>query len=198
MRFVLNTVLLFLLALCGLWAQSPMPEAGLAIRLDNQDDRLYATHSQHPFGSRLKVINLLNNTELELIVEGKNENTQALIEISSLASDFLDISDGVLTQVRIEVMSIPTTAPAMRPRAGQVTQIGNALVSGSGNELTASHPSIPFGREVNLTNISNGRTVTVKITGRFPAAVDRIIEISPAAGRALGIQNSGQVNLETE
>ena len=199
MRVVLSTVLLLIVALSGLGAQQQnMPQMGLALRLDNRDDRLFVTHPNYPFGSRLKITNLLNGMELELIVEGTpNNNTQALIEISSLASDFIGIPRGVLNQVRIDVMSVPTAAPAMRPRIGSFSQTGNAVVQGSATDLSGSHPSIPLGRDVSLTNPSNGRRVNVRITGRSRASTERIIDISPAAGRALGITSRGQVRLES-
>ena len=194
----IGVFLLLLIALSGLGAQQHPPEMGMALRLDNRDDRLFVTHPNFPFGTRLKVTNLLNGMELELVVEGKpNNNTWALIEISSLSSEFIGVPRGILNQVRLDVMSVPTATPAMRPRIGSFVQTGNAVVQGSGNDLSAAHPSIPIGRDVSLTNASNGRTVTVRITARARASTERIIEISPAAGRALGIGNAGQVRLES-
>ena len=199
MKIFVSGVLFLIIALTGLGAQQQhMPEMGMALRLENRDDRLFVNHPHYPFGTRLKIINLLNSMELELVVEGKpNTNTWALVEISSLASDFIGVPRGVLNQVRVEVMAVPTAAPAMRPRIGNFNQTGNALVQGSATSLSASHPSIPIGRDVDLTNTSNGRSVTVRITARSRASTERIIEISPAAGRALGITNTGQVRLES-
>ena len=198
MKKIVCSVLFLIIVLSGVWAQQYMPEMGMALRLDNRDDRLFVNHPHYPFGTRLKIINLLNQMELELTVEGKpNTNTWALIEISSLASDFIGVPRGVLNQVRIEVMAVPTAAPAMRPRIGSFSQSGNAVVQGSSTELTASHPSIPIGRDVVLTNSSNGRSITVSVTARSRAATDRIIEISPAAGRSLGISGVGQVRLQS-
>ena len=199
MKNFLCGILLYLIVISATGAQQHLPEMGMALRVDSTGDRLFVNHPQHPFGTRLKIINMLNNTELELNVDGKpNNNTWALIEVSSLASEFLGIPRGILNQVRIEVLAVPTTTPAMRARIGAITQTGNAVVQGNRTDLSASHPSIPIGRTVELTNTNNGIRVNVTITGRCQANVGRVIEISPPAARALGIQNSGQVRLESK
>ena len=197
-RTILGCILLFLVGLAGLGAQQHPPEVGMALRYENTGERLFVTHRTFPFGTRLRVTNLLNNAELELTVDGTPiDNPRVMIGVSSLASDFLGIPSRVLNQVQIEVLSVPPAAPAMRPRLGAITQTGNAVVVGNATTLTASHPSIPIGRTAVLTNTSNNRRATVTINGRCPAARDRIIEISPAVARALDIRNSGQVRLES-
>ena len=199
MKKIAGSILLFLIVITGLGAQQHLPEMGMALRISGSGDRLFVNHPRHPFGTRLKVINLLNNTELELNVEGTpGSGTWAWVELSSLAGDFLGIPGGVLNQVRVEVLSVPTAAPAMRPRVGNITQTGNALVRGNRTDLSASHPSIAIGRRLQLTNTSNGRSVVVTVTARCQASVERIIEISPSAASALGISNSGQIRLVSQ
>ena len=191
------SILFCLVVITTLGAQENLPEMGLALRHNTADGRLYVNHRDHPFGARLKITNLVNDAYLEVNVEGKPSHPRALIELSPLASDFLGMPPNVLVQVFIEVLSVPTAAPAMRTRTGHFIQTGNASVMGSRTDLSASHPSIPIGRTVSLTNTGNGRSVNVTVTARCRATVDRVIEISPAAGRALGIQSSGQIRLET-
>jgi rare lipoprotein A len=50
--------------------------------------------------------------------------------------------------------------------------------------LTAAHRSLPFGSIV-LVHAANGRSVTVRINDRGPFVRGRIIDLSPAAARAL-------------
>ena len=198
MKKITASFLLLILVLAGLGAQQHMPEMGMALRLNDRENRLFVNHPQHPFGTRLRVINLLNNTELELNVEGRpNTNTWALVEVSALAGEFLGVPGGVLNQVRIDVLAVPTATPAMRPRVGNINQTGNAVVQGSRSDLSAAHPSIAIGRRVELTNVSNGRSATITIAARCQASAGRIIEISPAAASALGISNSAQVRLRS-
>jgi rare lipoprotein A len=44
--------------------------------------------------------------------------------------------------------------------------------------MTASHPSLPFGTKVRVTNQGNGRSVVVTITDRGPFVRGRIIDVS--------------------
>ncbi len=52
--------------------------------------------------------------------------------------------------------------------------------------MTAAHKSLPFGTRVDVTNKRNGRSVTVRIYDRGPFVRGRIIDLSPAAARAIG------------
>ena len=59
------------------------------------------------------------------------------------------------------------------------------------SDLTAAHRSLPFGTRVRVTNLENGRTVTVVINDRGPFVRGRIIDLSKPAARRLGIIRSG-------
>ena len=65
--------------------------------------------------------------------------------------------------------------------------------------LTAAHKTLPFGTIVKITNISNGKTVTVKINDRGPFVEDRIIDVSKSAAVELDFVNEGitEVRIET-
>lgn len=64
--------------------------------------------------------------------------------------------------------------------------------------FTAAHPSLPFGTLVRVTNLGNGRTVTVEITDRGPHIKRRIIDISLAAAHALRMQKQGVARVRVE
>ena len=188
---------MLLLVTAGLSAQE-MPEVGLALRYESAESGLYATHRTHPFGTKLMVTNMLNNTELEVQVGGRPaSNSRALIEISSLAAEFLGIERGVLTQVQIVPQAkTAVEPPAMRTRLS-VKQTGNVVARSTGEDLAGFHPSIALESRVTLTNTANNQKVTITIKGRVQASKERIMEISSAAARALGIRGSGEVQLET-
>nr|WP_081942902.1 septal ring lytic transglycosylase RlpA family protein [Myxosarcina sp. GI1] len=59
------------------------------------------------------------------------------------------------------------------------------------NAHTAAHPSLPFGTQVKVTNVNNGRSVVVRINDRGPFVGGRIIDLSAAAARAVGLVQSG-------
>jgi rare lipoprotein A len=62
-------------------------------------------------------------------------------------------------------------------------------------KMTAAHRTLPFGTQVTVVNRSNGRSVTVRINDRGPFVHGRVIDLSPAAGRALNIDGLASVSL---
>lgn len=58
-------------------------------------------------------------------------------------------------------------------------------------EMTAAHPSLPFGTRVMVTNLDNGRSVEVRVNDRGPFVKNRIIDLSYAAARLLGMVGPG-------
>jgi hypothetical protein len=63
--------------------------------------------------------------------------------------------------------------------------------------LTAAHPSLPFGTKVRVTNKHTGRSVVVRINDRGPFVKGRVIDLSPAAAKAIGVGGIAQVSLST-
>ncbi len=59
--------------------------------------------------------------------------------------------------------------------------------------MTAAHRTLPFGTVVKVTNQRNGRTVSVRINDRGPFKRGRIIDLTPAAAKVLGIDGLGPV-----
>jgi peptidoglycan lytic transglycosylase len=62
--------------------------------------------------------------------------------------------------------------------------------------LTAAHRTLAFGTQVRVTNRRNGRSVTVRINDRGPFVRGRVIDVTPAAARALGFSGVAPVKLE--
>lgn len=61
--------------------------------------------------------------------------------------------------------------------------------------LTAAHPKLPFGSWVRVRNLVNGRSVDVRINDRGPHIKQRVIDLSRAAARALGVSGTDKVEL---
>ncbi len=58
-------------------------------------------------------------------------------------------------------------------------------------QFTAAHRSLPFGTLVLVTNLKNGRSVTVRINDRGPFVPGRIIDLSMAAATEIGLTGQG-------
>ncbi|APW71628.1 septal ring lytic transglycosylase RlpA family protein [Sphingopyxis granuli] len=71
---------------------------------------------------------------------------------------------------------------------------GNRTASGEPfdpDELTAAHRTLPFGSKVRVTNIANGQSVVVRINDRGPFGRGRVIDVSHAAAKEIGMHRSG-------
>ena len=58
-------------------------------------------------------------------------------------------------------------------------------------ELTAAHRKLPLGTLVRVTNMENGKQVTVRINDRGPVYHSRIIDLSMKAAKLLGLKAAG-------
>lgn len=59
------------------------------------------------------------------------------------------------------------------------------------NQMTAAHPTLPFDTWVDITNLRNGRTITLRINDRGPFIKGRVIDVSRRAAKRLGFINDG-------
>lgn len=78
---------------------------------------------------------------------------------------------------------------------------GNRTANGeryNQNSLTAAHRSLPFGTKVRVTNLRNGLSVVVRINDRGPFIRGRIIDLSAAAARTIGLTSSGIARVTVE
>ncbi len=61
--------------------------------------------------------------------------------------------------------------------------------------LTAAHKTLPFGTRVRVVNVHTGRSVVVRINDRGPFIRGRVIDLSKAAARAIGVDGLARVRL---
>jgi rare lipoprotein A len=65
-------------------------------------------------------------------------------------------------------------------------------------KLTAAHRTLPFGTRVRVENLENGRNIELRINDRGPFVEDRIIDVSRAGARALGMLGTGTARVQVE
>ena len=66
------------------------------------------------------------------------------------------------------------------------------------HQLTAAHRYLPMGTVAKVTNLENRKSVTVRINDRGPYAKKRILDLSRAAARALGLIKQGTALVRIE
>ena len=65
-------------------------------------------------------------------------------------------------------------------------------------DMTAAHKNLPFGTYVMVTNLNNGKSITVRINDRGPFVKGRIIDLSYAAAKMLDMIDSGTAPVRIE
>ena len=68
----------------------------------------------------------------------------------------------------------------------------------SQDELTACHPTLPFGSEVRVVNLRNHKSVVVRITDRAELVKGRVIDLSHAAAEKLNMTKAGVARVSIE
>lgn len=66
------------------------------------------------------------------------------------------------------------------------------------HDMTAAHRELPLGSRVEVRNLENGKSVRVEITDRGPFKKGRIVDMSYAAAKALGMMQKGTARVELQ
>ncbi len=163
----------------------------------------------------------VNNEELVEI----NSQTRSPDTTNNLAEDALQTTNrlrrllGNASPLN-QILNLPARLPVSIPKLPSEINIGPVKVTlrgvasyygydGSGNStasgqrfnpegLTAAHRHLPFGTKVRVTNTRNGRSVVVRINDRGPFIRGRVIDLSVAAARILGMMGSGVAPVRIE
>jgi rare lipoprotein A len=78
---------------------------------------------------------------------------------------------------------------------------GNRTASGERFDpaaMTAAHRTLSFGSRVAVTNLANGQEVVVRINDRGPWGKSRIMDVSYAAAKQLGMHRTGTAKVKLE
>ena len=127
-------------------------------------------------------------------------DTRAMAHVVRLAATIL------LTGV---ALGCATTRPLAARRDGAVgfasyyAQAHDGRITASGEvfdmqAMTAAHRTLPFGTRVRVVNLQNGREVVVRINDRGPFRKGRIIDLSYAAARVIGLTGRGVARVRVD
>ena len=64
--------------------------------------------------------------------------------------------------------------------------------------MTAAHPTLPFGTKLRVTDVSSGKSVTVRVNDRGPYVQGRVVDVSYSAANALGMIGKGLTNVKLD
>ncbi len=135
-----------------------------------------------------------------------------LVLTAGCAASTYPLNPQLAAQVGVEDQSVSHTERVGRDPdgTGKVVQQGLCSWYGPGfhgrrtsngevfdkNALTAAHPSLPFGSEVEVTDTDSGKTIRVRINDRGPFVHARILDLSYAAAARLDILAKGVANVQ--
>jgi rare lipoprotein A (peptidoglycan hydrolase) len=110
------------------------------------------------------------------------------------------ILSGIATQAAALAGERPTHERKFSGKAsyyshGQKTASGVAF---DPTQLTAAHRTLPFGTRIRVTNPKTGKTVIVTVNDRGPFVGKRVIDVSLAAARLLGMVERGVMDIVAE
>jgi rare lipoprotein A len=123
----------------------------------------------------------------------------AAIDPLLAALDELAVEDAVFASAPAEPM--PTLLGSGRASYyaakfhGRRTANGERFDNGA---MTAAHRSLPMGSMVKVTCDRSGRSVTVRVNDRGPFVGNRVIDLSQAAARELGMLQAGTTSVTLE
>jgi rare lipoprotein A (peptidoglycan hydrolase) len=177
----------------------PKVEEGNAFLYDTEDEGYYIFHPTYPFGTQVVVTNLESGKQLQMQVGGRiAPDPDWLAAISTTAAGPLGIDTGTF-RTRVRIVEVPKVAQrkAMRATVRKFSQLGLASAMTSGNDNTAAHPSLSVGTKIKVTNPKTGQSVVATVTSRIRASQSRVLELSRAAARTIGVSRSTEVRIES-
>jgi rare lipoprotein A len=100
-------------------------------------------------------------------------------------------------------------APSSSPAEAQIASRGLASFYTEGTQtasgekfntrdLTAAHPTLPFGTRLRVTNVTNGQSVTVRVNDRGPFVPGRVVDVSYSAAETLGMVEGGVAKVKLD
>ena len=106
----------------------------------------------------------------------------------------------ILTAILFNILTLATPADSIS-KTGKATYYarkfeGRKTTSGAvyrAYKYTAAHKTLPFGTEVLVTNLNNGKTVKVVINDRGPFGKGMTIDLSVIAAKQIGLYSKGVV-----
>lgn len=150
--------------------------------------------------------------DLPSVVDLPQELEAQIVADEQAAQQQLDVAEEDAQQ-SVQVANLGDFAPAMASeKTGRCRTMGGiASYYGPGfqgrktangerfhsSALTAAHRTLPFGAMVRVSNRKNGRSVLVRINDRGPYVGGRVIDLSVAAARSIGMGGTAPVTLET-
>jgi resuscitation-promoting factor RpfB len=164
---------------------------GLDIRVTRVTVRRVTDEAAIPFETRVRRSNRLYQGESRIERPGAVGLLRRVFEVRS--EDGREVARKLVHETVVREPRTQIVVQGTKPRPYNA-QTGVATWY-ERDGMVAAHKTLPFGTEVTVTNVGNGRRVTVVINDRGPYAAGRIIDLSDDAFAALAPLSRGTINV---
>jgi rare lipoprotein A len=139
----------------------------------------------------MSVIGLLRSPLLRIVPKPQGIVVHKILSGIIATSVFLLIAETVVAE-QVAKKKVPKLPPPSLTGIASVYNYKKPRRSASGEilnfrSLIAAHRTFRFGTKVRVTNRSNGKSVVVRIIDRGPFIRGRVIDLTPAAAREIGL-----------
>jgi rare lipoprotein A (peptidoglycan hydrolase) len=153
--------------------------------------KLTAAHRTLPFGTLVRVTSIRKDRSVIVMINDRGPWVSGrVIDLSYAAAKKIGMVRDGTARVKLEIINSQTGEASWYGGKFHGRQTASGEIYDM-NQLTAAHPALPFGALVRVTNVGNGKAVTVRINDRMPQSQKRIINLSRRAAEELGMLESG-------
>jgi resuscitation-promoting factor RpfB len=124
----------------------------------------------------------------------KSQRWSILLEDGVRVSSRL-LEENTIREPRDYIVRIGTKSPTFKGGGGSQSGVASWFEA---DGLVAAHRSLPIGSVVKVTNVSNGKSVTVRINQRGPFVEGRVIDLSDDAFERLAPLGSGTIKVKVQ
>jgi len=126
------------------------------------------------------------------------QQDDGLVELAATVAELEDPAEPVFkpeVQAKFEKIAEGIASYYGHELAGNRTASGERF---NPQALTAAHRTLPLGTKLRVTNLSNGRSVVVRVNDRGPFVGKRILDLSLAAARQINMVGAGHARVALE
>jgi len=161
-------------------------------------NELTAAHRTLPFGTLVHVSNIGNNKGAVVRINDRGPcDLERIIDLSHAAAERIGMLNDGIAMVRLELIDRKTGLASWYGKRyhGKKTASGEVYDM---YQLTAAHKTLPFGTLAQITNVENGKEVTVRINDRVPSSHKTLLNVSRQAAEELDILKSGTARVTVD
>lgn len=171
-------------------------------------DAMTAAHRTHPFGTMIKVTRQDNGKSVIVRVNDRGPHSAGyVVDVSRKAAEELGIVVIGKTMVKVEKLEEKPKEPEPSVLEEGIASYyhdkyqGKSTASGTPfdqNKMTAAHKTLPFGTNVKVTRLDNGKSVVVKVNDRGPYTTGYVIDLSKRAASQIDLLGVGKSMVKLE